>query len=121
LLQDAVSIVYDYGGGGGLTRLLENGGGPEAIDLINYRSGATNCDQHCTWLEGAGYFSGCCPTTSKTYYSRCWEETAAQPLNGRRYSFPSQIGTTGIDPALPQNFANFGGNSTLPCRGTLAK
>ncbi len=40
---------------------------------------------------------GCDP-----YYVKCYDTDSVSPLNGIRVALPSQIGTTGLDPALPQ-------------------
>ena len=99
----------------GTLRLIETGGGPGGADILTARSGASNCQQHCSWLSTVGYFEGGYEAVSKAYYSKCYETISSTPLNGIRIAFPSQIGSTGIDPALPQNFPIV--NGTVACYG----
>ena len=98
----------------GNDRIISNGGGNGTQDLVTIFSGAKNCEEHCSWFEGAGYFDSNAVAIAKAYYSKCFERLTSQPLNGRRIAFLSQVGTMDIDPALPRNFGVV--NATPPCR-----
>ena len=36
------------------------------------------------------------------HYAKCYDSNSPSPLNGIRFAFVSQIGTTNIDPSLPE-------------------
>ncbi len=99
----------------GIIRAIENGGGPGPQDLLSTRSEATNCSQLCSWLETVGYFDSGNTANSKAYFAKCFEAVTLTPLNGKRISFLSQIGSTGIDPDIT---ANIGAVNGTPCKRT---
>ena len=98
-VKEGISVVYNFSGR--LFRTIETGGGAGGDDLLVLRSSTSNCDSLCSWLETVGYFDSCCIGSSPAYYAKCFDAVASSPLNGRRLAFPSQIGTTSIDPSLP--------------------
>ena len=69
------------------------------INRNDFCRNCSTCDQVCGWLETVGYldYAG-----AQTYYAKCYNNSASPPLNRVRIAFPSQSGTTEIDPALPK-------------------
>lgn len=45
---------------------------------------------------------GCIHNGSWPQYMKCYDSNSIEPLNGLRVAFPSQTGTTDIDPIIPQ-------------------
>ena len=45
---------------------------------------------------------GACTPNIDPYYAKCYDGISPSPLNDRRSSFVSQLGTTAIDSSLPQ-------------------
>ncbi len=52
-------------------------------------------------MQSAGLCGGtpCCQCDP--YYVKCFTADGSNPANSLRVAFPSQLGTTGIDPAIP--------------------
>ncbi len=46
-------------------------------------------------------FFSCGGGSADPHYAKCYDASSSTPLNGIRIAFSSQIGTSGIDPALP--------------------
>ncbi len=87
----------------GISRIVSRGGGEGTGDLLTgpLFGGSTNCSEFCKYLKEENYMDTANKTTSVVYYAHCYQ-LAANPLeNNRRFAFPSQIGTTDLDPALP--------------------
>ncbi len=85
---------------GGNQRNFVRGGGGEPIEwvILNTAPGNT-CLSFCLDMMkeapvcGGGYCAA--------LYAKCYDAISPTPLNGIRVAFPSQIGTSGIDPLLP--------------------
>ncbi len=88
------------------------GGGPGPDDRIVATSGKSNCTDLCIWAQTIGAFAACCPGYT-AYFARCYNAESATPLNKRRVSFVSQMGTTAVDPSLPANMGV--ANATISC------
>ncbi len=87
-------------------RIAHRGGGLKINDWILHIN-LTNCIEFCQRIMQSGTLCGeqgrapsgyaCHP-----YYAKCFDTITSQPLNGRRIAWPSQDGTTDLDPGLPQ-------------------
>ena len=90
-------------GGVGNLRLVGRGGGPGGVDWLvtpTY-SNARNCSELCKYLETTT-MDLCAGCVADCYYAKCFEGNFSVPLNFARFAFASQLGSMGIDPALPQ-------------------
>ena len=103
----------------GIERSTVRGGGPGAPDWLSGKSGAINCTQWCSWIECLNCSTIMNPGSGglvvPARYAKCYERSFTNPKNNQRYAFASQVGTTEIDPALPQFYT---GNGTI-CRGKI--
>ena len=84
--------IQDRGGGQWVEfgyEWLAAGGGSTCQSLCQYRMQQNS-------LAACDYDCGANPHNIK-----CWDASSINPLNGRRISFPSQEGTTAIDPLVP--------------------
>ncbi len=93
----------------GNKRMLERGGGADIKEEYPARGHASeNCSQLCKdgmtwgglcnwWWSLPDYSGYCLP-----HYFKCIEASAANPLNGLRIQFASQVSTLNIDPLIPQ-------------------
>ena len=88
-------------------RLVRRGGGFQTY----YYSSFSNCSSFCgirmqpqsVWTPNPPSGVG-----DDLYYMKCFEALSSIPLNEIRLGFTSQVGTSGIDPALPQmNISDF--------------
>ncbi len=93
-------------------RTLHRGGGPNNEDYLNTITAGENCTEICWygmiwgsmytyWYNLPNYdtnsYGGAHP-----YYLKCYEASAASPLNNRRLQYASQLSTNEIDPSLPE-------------------
>ncbi len=74
-----------------------------------------NCSDFCSYVEASGildtsYDAGINPVA---YYAKCHLSTGGQAPNGRMFQFVSQLGTTEIDPSLPQTNPASGNNTCI--------
>ena len=62
------------------------------------------CLSFCTLAMNPEKLDGGAPGTvlAHPFHVKCFDGFSASPLNGIRMAFPSQMGTMGIDPTLPQ-------------------
>ena len=100
-------MYLDQPGGFGVWRILHRGGASPADSLSSWYS-LYSCETFCNYLEGGGVVD---PTYDNpvpyAYYAKCFNESYVRPGNRKRFAFLSQIGSTEIDPELPQmNQAN---------------
>ena len=94
-LQFSVSIIRT-----GNLRQVNRGGGQDGAEWYVTWKGLINCTSYCNAAmqpEGLCTASPCDP-----FYAHCYDALGIQALNGKRAAFPSQLGTTDLDPALPQ-------------------
>ena len=86
----------------GHSRMLSRGGGP-GVDFMLVEAYTCNwcmsCEHFCSYLVGGGTMDGVAGSTA--YYGKCFNDSVGVPVNGKRFAFPSHLGTVGVDPALP--------------------
>ncbi len=83
-------------------RIVHRGGGADVSEWLAAKNGATNCYTFCNATmrpQGMRQPGDLCDP----HFVKCYENaTSGSPPNSKRFAFPSQIGTSQIDPALPQ-------------------
>lgn len=80
--------------------MIRRAGGPGTHEQVKY-AGST-CESYCTFrnvLDGNGGEYPCCG--HHPIHIKCYDAYQPTPLNSIRIAFASQVGTNGIDPALP--------------------
>ncbi len=91
----------------GVVRILrreggtDSGGGFGDGDLSCAPFTGTTCTSFCE-VRAAYNQLECTYSASLPYYMKCYDAFSIQPLNSLRVSFPSQTGTTAIDPTIPK-------------------
>ena len=89
-------------------RIFERGGGADISDYPTNLLGAENCSELCYFgmmfggLEHEWYSLPVYGNDNDPYYLKCFEASAAAPLNGLRLQLPSQFSTLEVDPAVPE-------------------
>ena len=108
LLQEALSLVYTEGFD--FARIARRDGGTDSggwfgdgfiNTAICLARDIQNCTTFCSNRAIYSYMS-CDAPFSWPHYIKCYDSNSPNALNDVRLAFPSQEGTTGIDPLLPQ-------------------
>ncbi len=100
-IEIVVSLIY-----GSNRRIVQRAGDASTDWMTIYRS-TTNCESFCaSVMQFGGATEAGAPNTygGHPYYAKCFNWSSATPSNGVRVAFTSQIGTTDIDPSIPQMF-----------------
>ncbi len=102
-----ISVIWTHGGFGPV-RIMHRGGGNSGGDwVMSYHSCTTNCSDctgFCKKMMAYNTLDGYSPPNDNAnpYYAKCYDAISPTPKNGIRFAFLSQLGTTDIDPSLPQ-------------------
>ncbi len=81
--------------------MAPRGGCPTDYICKDSYTNASDCDTFCKYLETGGLLDNSYVSPPPVaYFGRCFNASSSTPLNNRRIAFPSQLGTTDIDPDL---------------------
>ena len=86
-------------------RSVKRGGGSDGDHEYVGSRDTSSCNAFCNMMMmagGVGWESGGNTRGEDPYHIKCYDAFGTFPLNGVRVAFPSQLGTTNIDPALPK-------------------
>ena len=108
--QVGVTRVYTYLPHG-ITRHIRRDGGTDSgggwfsdglTSLCSVTVDMPNCTAFCRERTGYNCWDGVDPPNALNYYLKCYEVVTDLPLNHLRMAFLSQIGSTDIDPIIPE-------------------
>ena len=86
---------------------MYRGGGDDSTDWVTTYRDTTNCSEMCASVmivDGLGAYPPNPAAAYDPHYIKCYDAGSPMPLNGIRVAFVSQMGTTNVDPGLPQIF-----------------
>ena len=84
---------------------MARGGGNDGDDWYQANRNLQNCSAFCTSvMQTGGVANSPVPNFSgeNPYHVKCFDGFSLTPLNSIRIAFVSQLGTTQVDPSLPQ-------------------